>query len=62
MSKVFLADYIFTIDNNDLVMDPELNLEQYGWNPGDFFRYENNRLVKVDSVELFLKGAKLNGA
>ena len=61
MKRIFFADYTFTLENDDLVIDPELNLEKHGWTDGDYFRYEQNRLIKVDPVELFSKGVKVNG-
>ena len=61
MKRIFFADYTFTLENDDLIIDPELNLEKHGWASGDYFRYENNRLIKLDPVELFSKGVKVNG-
>lgn len=62
--RIFLADYDWSIENGDLVLDSQLNTDQFGWTNGDYFQFKNvngkKHLVKVDPLELFLDGATLN--
>ena len=62
---IFLVDYDWSVQDNDLVLDPHLRTASFGWKTGDYFqlRVVNGKktLVKVESVEVFLDGVKVNG-
>ena len=57
-------DYDWDLDENGIKLDPELNIDKLGWRHGDYFKIVNidgqARLVKVDQLEAFLKGYKVN--
>ena len=46
------------------MLDPELNLDALGWKGGDCFKVVNRNgramLVKLEAVEQFAKGHKVN--
>ena len=57
-------DYEWDLEPNRILLDPELNLDSLGWRGGDYFKVINRNgrsmLVKVDPVEAFAKGHKVN--
>lgn len=55
-------DYTWNLDETGIKLDSELEVEQLGWQVGDYFKFveENGvrRLVKIDVLEKFIiKGA-----
>jgi hypothetical protein len=61
-SVVLFHDYTWNLDENGIKLDSELEVEQLGWQVGDYFKFveENGvrRLVKIDVLEKFIiKGA-----
>jgi hypothetical protein len=61
-SLVLFHDYIWQLDETGIKLDGELDVEQLGWESGDYFKFvEKNgvkRLVKIDRLERFIiKGA-----
>jgi hypothetical protein len=57
-------DYEWDLEPNYIMLDPELNLDNLGWRGGDYFKVVNRNgrsmLVKVDPVEAFARGHKVN--
>ena len=57
-------DYEWDLEPNYILLDPELNLDALGWRGGDCFKVVNRNgramLVKLDAVEQFVKGHKVN--
>jgi len=57
-------DYEWDLEPNYILFDPELNLDSLGWRGGDCFKVVNRNgramLVKLDPVEQFVKGHKVN--
>jgi hypothetical protein len=57
-------DYEWDLEPNYIILDPELNLDNLGWRGGDYFKVVNRNgrsmLVKVDPVEAFARGHKVN--
>jgi hypothetical protein len=57
-------DYEWDLEPNYILLDPELNLDSLGWRGGDCFKVVNRNgramLVKMDPVEQFVKGHKVN--
>jgi hypothetical protein len=61
-SLVLFHDYIWQLDETGMKLDGELDVEQLGWQVGDYFKFveENGvrRLIKIDVLEKFIiKGA-----
>ena len=58
-------DYDWDLDTHGINFDRELNVNFLGWKDGDIFKLvtENGRkrLVKVDDIEAFTRGHKVNG-
>ena len=58
-------DYDWDLDTHGINFDRELNVNFLGWRDGDIFKLvtENGRkrLVKVDDIEAFTRGHKVNG-
>jgi len=58
-------DYDWDLYPNMIKLDDELNVEALGWKEGDYFKFvEHNgiRMIKkVDPIEMFAKGHKVNG-
>ena len=65
IKPLLLVDYDWKIENEDLVLDSLLRTDNFGWRVGDYFQFRivdgKQTLVKVDPVELFSNGAKVNG-
>jgi hypothetical protein len=59
-------DYEWDIHPNGIIFDRELNIDKLGWKAGDCFKIKNVNgqamLVKLEDVEQFNKGMKVNGS
>jgi len=57
-------DYEWDLDPNRILLDHELNTDKLGYKHGDLFRFINvngrQMLVKVDPLEAFIRGYKIN--
>jgi hypothetical protein len=57
-------DYEWDLESWGIKFDPELNIDKLGWKHGDCFKVTNINgramLVKLDSVEQFVRGQKVN--
>jgi hypothetical protein len=57
-------DYTWDLEPEYIKFDPELNIDKLGWRAGDCFKIVNLNgqamLVKLDPVEQFIKGHKVN--
>jgi hypothetical protein len=57
-------DYEWDLEPEYIKFDPELDLDKLGWRGGDCFKVFNHNgramLVKLDPVEQFVKGHKVN--
>jgi hypothetical protein len=57
-------DYTWDCDEQGIILDEEFNSDRLGWRGGDMFKLVNingrQKLVKVDPVEAFAKGYKVN--
>jgi hypothetical protein len=57
-------DYEWDLEPNRILLDEELNIDKLGWKSGDCFKITNINgramLVKLEAVEQFTKGHKVN--
>jgi hypothetical protein len=57
-------DYEWDLDPTRILLDSELNTDKLGYKHGDMFKFINingrQMLVKVDPVEQFSKGYRVN--
>jgi len=57
-------DYDWDLNPWGIKFDPELNIDKLGWKGGDYFKVTNVNgqamLVKVDALEMFIRGKKVN--
>ena len=57
-------DYDWDLEPEWIKFDPELNIDKLGWRAGDCFKIANidgqAMLVKMDPLEQFIKGHKVN--
>ena len=57
-------DYDWDLEPGYIKFDPELNIDKLGWQAGDCFKIVNvdgqAMLVKLNPVEQFIKGHKVN--
>jgi len=57
-------DYEWDLEPWGITFDPELNIDKLGWKAGDCFKVTNVNgramLVKLEAVEQFVKGHKVN--
>jgi hypothetical protein len=57
-------DYDWDLENWGIKFDPDLDIDKLGWKGGDYFKITNVNgqamLVKVDALEMFLQGKKVN--
>jgi hypothetical protein len=57
-------DYDWDLEPNRILLDKELNIDKLGWKHGDCFKVINvdgqAMLVKLDPLEQFIKGYKVN--
>jgi hypothetical protein len=57
-------DYEWDIEPGYIKFDPEINIDKLGWKAGDCFKITNINgramLVKLDPVEQFVRGHKVN--
>jgi hypothetical protein len=58
-------DYAWDLDPGGITLDEELNTKNLGWKNNDVFKLitvgNQQRLVKLDDVEKFIKGYNQNG-
>jgi len=57
-------DYTWDLEPNRILLDEELNIDKLGWRSGDCFKLVNRNgramLVKMETVEQFTRGYKVN--
>jgi hypothetical protein len=57
-------DYDWDLEPGGIKFDPELDIDKLGWRAGDCFKITNidgrAMLVKLDPVEQFARGHKVN--
>ena len=57
-------DYEWDLNPQCIIFDEELDIDQLGWKGGDCFKIANINgramLVKLDTVEQFARGHKVN--
>jgi hypothetical protein len=57
-------DYDWDLSPNRILLDEEINIDKLGWKHGDLFKVINidgrAQLVKIDHLEAFVKGHKVN--
>jgi hypothetical protein len=57
-------DYSWDLRPDSILLDEELNTDRLGWRAGDVFKFVNvngrQMLVKLDPVEQFARGYKVN--
>jgi hypothetical protein len=57
-------DYEWDLDSQRIIFDEELDIDKLGWQGGDCFKLINRNgramLVKLEAVEQFIKGHKVN--
>lgn len=57
-------DYDWDCSPQGIILDEEFNSDKLGWKGGDYFKLVNvngrQMLVKVDPLEAFIKGYKVN--
>jgi hypothetical protein len=57
-------DYEWDLDSQRILMDRELNTDKLGYRHGDIFKFINidgrQMLVKLDPIEQFVRGHKVN--
>jgi hypothetical protein len=57
-------DYEWDLEPEYIKFDPELNIDKLGWKAGDCFKIVNRNgtamLVKMEAVEQFMKGYRVN--
>ena len=57
-------DYDWDLEPEWIKFDPELNIDKLGWKAGDCFKIVNHNgtamLVKMEAVEQFIKGHRVN--
>jgi hypothetical protein len=57
-------DYEWDLGPYGIILDQELNTDNLGWQGGDYFKLVNingtQLLEKVDPIEVFAKGHKVN--
>jgi anaerobic selenocysteine-containing dehydrogenase len=58
------CDYTWDLTPNRIIFDEELDIDKLGWKHGDCFKVTNVNgramLVKLEPVEQFAKGYKVN--
>ena len=59
------VDYRWDLKESGIVLDEEINIDRLGWKAGDCFKIVNLNgkamLLKLEDVEQFAKGQKVNG-
>jgi hypothetical protein len=57
-------DYEWDLEPDRIMLDKELNIDKLGWRHGDCFKVININgramLVKLDPLEQFMRGYKVN--
>jgi hypothetical protein len=58
-------DYDWDLTSTGINLDEKLNTDFLGWKEGDVFKLVNingqKKLVKMDTLEQFVRGYKVNG-
>ena len=58
-------DYEWDLSPNCIILDEELDIDKLGWRGGDCFKVVNRNgramLVKLEAVEQFATGHRVNG-
>ena len=58
-------DYEWDLTVDGINLDEELNTDRLGWKEGDIFRLVSvngrRKLIKIDELEQFVRGYKVNG-
>jgi hypothetical protein len=58
-------DYEWDLEPSRILLDRELDIDKLGWRGGDCFKIVNRdgqaMLVKLEAVEQFSKGHRVNG-
>ena len=58
-------DYEWDLSPDKIILDEELDIDKLGWRGGDCFKLVNRNgramLVKLEAVEQFAHGHKVNG-
>jgi len=58
-------DYEWDLTVDGINLDEELNTARLGWKEGDIFRLVTvngrRKLIKIDELEQFVRGYKVNG-
>lgn len=58
-------DYNWDLDSTGINLDEDLNTDYLGWKAGDIFKLiivnGQKRLIKIDALEQFVRGYKVNG-
>jgi hypothetical protein len=58
-------DYTWDLQEDGILLDDELKTSQLGWEEGDIFKLVTvcgrRKLIKMEAVEQFVKGYKVNG-
>lgn len=58
------VDYTWDLNPSGIILDEELDIDKLGWKHGDCFKVTNVNgramLVKMESVEQFSRGHKVN--
>jgi hypothetical protein len=57
-------EYSWDLHPDRIILDEELNTDRLGWRGGDLFKFVNvngkQMLIKLDPVEQFAQGYKVN--
>jgi hypothetical protein len=57
-------DYTWDLEPHGIIFDDELNISRLGWKPGDCFKIVtcegHTMMVKMDPIEQFARGYKVN--
>jgi hypothetical protein len=57
-------DYSWDLHPDKIILDEELNTDKLGWRTGDLFKFIDvdgqQMLVKMDPLEVFIKGYPVN--
>jgi len=61
----YYIDYNWDVHHDRLVLDRDFDLKKAGWSEGEYFKivYKDGRyqFIRLDPVEQFNMGAKVNG-
>lgn len=58
-------DYLWDLNPDQIILDPDLDIDKIGWKGGDVFKLINVNgraiLRRIDPVQAFLEGKSING-